>query len=312
MEDYLVVRVRRPSKFVRLARLGVNSMLARAGLQLSRTNALLTDSTEAYDDPVEAGYRAGLSPYLLDIALEHCRVLPSTAYACASHRGNPFVDTLIGYARGEIKNFEQSPLAGFYRTWQPLSAADVLGLTGDDVAPELLQAPPLGFVMPWNDWSPARAEQRWAGIIEADNREHGGLGKAKLGWKSWGPVDPTIGQQEFGRLISVFDSIKTRGYQRSEAGDGDIKGVALHRAGEFRVLVTAGHHRASALAALGRTTVPIRIDNMLVRREDAAAWPNVRTGLFTKQQALALFDRLFEGRQPASCRWPTERLTGPS
>ncbi|MNL59036.1 hypothetical protein D3C87_1827260 [compost metagenome] len=112
-----------------------------------------------------------------------------------------------------------------------------------------------------------------------------------------------MAQQEFRRLTGIYDAIAREGYRRSDAPDGDIKGVVLVGGDGFRVLVTAGHHRASALTALGKDTAPIRIDNPVVRRSEAGAWPNVRSGLFSEAQALAVFDRLFAGAQPAGCRW---------
>lgn len=70
----------------------------------------------------------------------------------------------------------------------------------------------------------------------------------------------------------------------------------------YAVLVFRGHHRIAALAALGYVEAPIRIKMKsamgIVRRSEVDAWPHVRRGYFTREQALAVFDRLLSGQQP--------------
>jgi hypothetical protein len=282
----------------------VSSLLGRFGMQVVRAGKVVADLREVTDNPVEAAYRAGLGPFLIDVPLVDCRVLPGSGFACTATAGNPFVDTLVAYGANRQLDYQGSPLSGFYATWQPRTLIAVLGLDGLVVSPELEAASPLSLVMPWQAWMPREAEQRWTHFIELDNHEHGTKLGTGAGWKGWGPLDPTVGQQEFSRLTGIYDAIERDGYRRSAAIDGDIKGVVLQGDNGFRVLVTAGHHRASALAALGRSSAPVRIDNPVIRRTDVAAWPNVRSNLFTHTQALAVFDRLFDGRQPPSCRWP--------
>jgi hypothetical protein len=61
------------------------------------------------------------------------------------------------------------------------------------------------------------------------------------------------------------------------------------------------------LSALGHRTVPVQIGAKLpvvVDRDDADDWPNVVAGIYTPDQARAVFDRMFEGRQPAGLRGP--------
>ena len=291
------------SALKRNGRATISSLLGRVGVELVRAGKAVIDLRGVTDDPVEAAYRAGLRPFLIDVPLASCRVLPGSGFACAATAGNPFVDTLIAYGADRQLDYEHSPLAGFYAAWQPRTLVAALGLEGPAVSPALAAAPPLGLVMPWQAWTPAEAEKRWASFIELDNREHGTKLGIGAGWKAWGPIEPAVALQEFRRLTGIYDAIAREGYRRSDAPDGDIKGVVLVGGDGFRVLVTAGHHRASALTALGKDTAPIRIDNPVVRRSEAGAWPNVRSGLFSEAQALAVFDRLFAGGQPAGCRW---------
>lgn len=282
----------------------VKSLLGRVGVQVVRVGKGVIDLRAVTGDSVEAAYRAGLRPFLIKVPLASCRVLPGSGFACTATAGNPFVDTLVAYAADKQLDYERSPLAGFYAVWQPQTLVSVLGLEEFTVSRELGAAPPLGLTMPWQAWTPAEAEKRWASFIELDNREHGTKVGIGGGWKAWGPIDPAVAKQEFRRLTTIYEAIARDGYRRSDAPDGDIKGVVLQGSDGFRVLVTAGHHRASALTALGEVSAPIRIDNPVIRRNEAGAWPNVRSGLFSEAQALAVFDRLFAGGQPAGCRWP--------
>lgn len=286
------------SALKRRAELAVAPLLGVAGLQVVKAGRAVIDLRDVTDRPLAAAYRAGLRPFLIEVTTAHCRVLPGSAFACTPTVGNPFVDTLLAYEANRQLTYDASPLADFYRRWQPPSLIAVLGLDGENVSPPLANAPPLGLVLPWQSLSPTEAEQRWTHFIELDNREHGTRRDKSAGWKGWGPLDPIIGEQEFRRLTRVFEAIERDGYRRSDTADGDIKGVVLQEMDQFRVMVTAGHHRASALAALGRERAPVRIDNPLVRREDVKDWPNVRSGLFTPAQALKIFDRIFEGAQP--------------
>jgi hypothetical protein len=159
--------------------------------------------------------------------------------------------------------------------------------------------------MPWSAIAPEEAALYWKSKIEDDNREHGTSAEPEHGWKSWGPVSSEVGIFEFKRLTDVYSSIESGGYQRSNDPNGDMEGFVLSRDLDYRILVTTGHHRCAALAALGRTAAPFRLSSgRIVRRSEVGFWPNVQSGLFTQAQALALFDRLFDGRQPAGCHWP--------
>lgn len=284
------------SKVARWSRKSVNSILRQAGVRLSRIDEIV-DLCNVTNDPVEGAYRAGRNPFLLDLPLAHCRILPCTAFPCAPGSNNPFVETLLGYACGDVLTYEQSPLANLYRSWQPKSAAEALGVDGPA---SLTGISPLGFTMPWSGLDPAQSLGYWQSVIEIDNQEHGARAAAALGWKAWGPVDPLIGALEFRRLTEIYDSIRQNGYCRSNKPNGDIEAFVLSGDGEYRFIVTTGHHRSAALVALGKETATIRLQGSdIVRRIEVETWPNVRTGLYTAAQALAVFDRLFDGRQPS-------------
>jgi hypothetical protein len=280
------------SHWARTARKSANALFSRSGFRIVRSSSTLIDLTEVTTDPIEGRYRAGLRPFLMRFSLADCRILPGSGFACSVGVGNPFVDALtVGAGTADA----ESELGAFYRRWRPKSAGEVLGLPDNAI---LSKCPPLAFVMPWQDRTPEQSLRRWQDLVDKDNREHGSGDAHGQGWKGWGPVSDTIAAQETTRLRAVYQSIKTAGYRRDDTDDGDVKGTVIW-SGEARVIISAGHHRAAAMAALGASILPVRIDNPIVRRDEVGFWPNVRSGLFGESEALALFDRLFEGRQPA-------------
>src|SRR5690606_27390083 len=100
---------------------------------------------------------------------------------------------------------------------------------------------------------------------------------------------------EVNRLITLLASIKEHGFKQEYS---DSLGCFVLVNGEkWRWYVNGGQHRASVLAALGYDEMPVCI-RQLVRRDDVGYWPNVQSGIFTENQALAVFDRLFSGEPP--------------
>ncbi len=69
------------------------------------------------------------------------------------------------------------------------------------------------------------------------------------------------------------------------------------------------------LAALGWRKIPVTIRPVsyvpggVVNCNKVFEWPGVRAGVFSEEQALNVFDRVFEGRQPPALErvWPPEQ-----
>lgn len=301
-----------------------NGVLARAGLKLVRAGrAEVVDLRSVTRRPIEAVLRAGAARALIEVPLADCRLLHAAALPCRPNAANPFVDTLRALRAGECRAYEGSPLEAFFARWQPRSACEVLGLTQGSSrgASALHAAPAFAYVLPWDAESPAQALAHRTRMIEASHRRAGERTELAEGWKGWGPVSERVGRLEFARLARVFRSIETHGYRRSSTLDGDIGAFVLCARDECRFLVSPGHHRAAALAALDHETAPVRLFPVLIRREDAAEWPAVRAGIIPLESALAVFDRVFAGRPPwtasgesapgRASRAPVGPVTGP-
>ena len=101
------------------------------------------------------------------------------------------------------------------------------------------------------------------------------------GWLFCGPVSNEKIEIEAERLLYVLRRIEKSGYQRSDEIDGDVKATALvGENSEWRWLITAGNHRASAAAAL------------------AAYWKHVVDGVFSQAAAVDVFDNYFNATPP--------------
>jgi len=92
------------------------------------------------------------------------------------------------------------------------------------------------------------------------------------------------------RLINITSSIRFRGYDRTL---GDVVVQILKRGNDYIYRVVHGHHRAAALAALGYSLLPC-IPRMLVDIALIDEWPQVRSGIWERKQALEYFNHHFD------------------
>lgn len=246
-------------------------------------------------DAWEAVHSSPDRPFVIEVPLSDCLGLMPVAFRCDRKGGHPFVDTLVGVIGGRLGGYAGSPLWAYYRDWQPATAADVLGVEGASV---LRWMPPLGSPLPWDRLTPDDHLRLWSDIARRDYQENGFDLSVDAGWKGWGPMREAAGAAEFARLCRTLRAIRRRGYRRHNAYDGDIAGQALCHGGRIRFALGPGQHRVAALSALGHEDIPLRCDPHFIRREDVDRWPNVRRGIYSREQALAVFDRVFAAARP--------------
>jgi hypothetical protein len=284
---------------VRLAR----RVLRRVGFDVRRVEPAppALDLREVTEDPVEACYRSGGRPFIVDVPLASCRMMKGNAFLCVPGSGNPLVETVLAYRSGRSSSYAGSPLEAFYDSWQPSTLAEALGIAVDGASPGLRvpahDAPPV----PWSDRARgSRREERlnrpgFVGMVERDGAVRGPID----GMLYYGPVSTAFGEVTFRRLASLADSIDREGYLPDRYGF--LQGRVLVRQGSWRILVDSGKHRAAVLGGLDLHSVPLLFGNgrrrpVVVHRNDVDSWPNVRNALFTSRQALDVFDRIFDGR----------------
>lgn len=265
----------------------------------------LKDLTEVGFDPVHAHYLHSNGDFLMKVPVEKLRTMGFLGAHCTRSSGHPFVETLLDHDSGRCRTYAGSALQRYYETTRPKTAAALMGLSPVGLSEPLAALGPLEAVAPW--WpdlggiSPSHIAQHQIRRTREENRENGADLAASEGMSLWGPVSDRKGQLEYARLVKIFESIRREGYKRSDAHHGDICGTLFQSDEDnYIVNVSAGQHRAAALAALGYEEIPVRFSRTFhartVRREDAANWPFVRNGLFTANQARQVFDRIMVGR----------------
>jgi hypothetical protein len=263
-----------------------------------RVDLNFVDMRAVTDDPVEAHYRAGGKPALINVPLAKVLNLGPLAFPVTPESGDPYTMTARDYIDGRCNEYAGSRLEWFYSRWRPESAAALLGLPNGEAPRPLLEAPPHAAVYPWNAYTPLEMDAKKLNDIYKENRKHGADVPAAEGFKWCGPLSPRKGELEFKRLRLIADSVALHGYQEII---GSPVGRLIMRGAEWRVFGSGGDHRRAVRVALGWSHIAMRLKEAIVRREDVASWPNVRSGLFAEDQALAVFDRIFEGRQPEGC-----------
>lgn len=183
-------------------------------------------------------------------------------------------------------------MAEFYEQYQPENALALLGIS--DISSSNLQSfPAYASVLPWDHATP---EQEARAKIKSVREENVGAGAdigIEDGWAWSGPVSAQKLSVEATRLLGVFRSIQKNGYQRSNGADGDIS-ASLLIGNDMRIVWQSrvGQHRAMSLAALNYEEIPVRVTR-IVKRDNVETWANVVNGVFSKAQALAVFDRHF-------------------
>lgn len=242
-------------------------------------------------NPVELSYRIS-GPWVTSIPASHYR---SNLLGFRTE-SNPFIKTLLSGKQ----TFSQSYLRHFYEQFQPETIGDVLNISTSKAA----SYPAMSTVMPW--WTKEPNARLVQVCVSTDRKPY--LGKeayhlgadegSDFGWHHFGPVSSGVGEMEFDRQYSVFNSIRTHGYQPTSP---------LHIHGEFLIhgadwvwINIGGKHRFNALVALDHDIITVSVKNKygpaFVRRDEVDFWPNVINGWFDREEALQIFDQLMLGR----------------
>lgn len=208
---------------------------------------------------------------------------------------DPFVRALRNCIESDCsKNKLKESLSKYYESYQPETALDLFNLDKID-APSLANSKPWEVPYPWVDYSIVE----WSNIIQDVTKNENIRNGYKLtisdGVHTWGPVTKLKLEVEVKRFYQLLIDIKKNSYMRNDSIDGDIVLDALcDENGEWRYINRGGTHRLSVLAGLGKQRIQARIQS-LIYKKDHEIWPNVISKLYTKNGALKLFDRFFNG-----------------
>lgn len=180
-------------------------------------------------------------------------------------------------------------LREYYSQFSPITAGHLMNCTKTS---KLYKFPPWAVIMPWQSESINEWLIHVSDAVRIENKKNIGI---ENGWAWTGPVSEDKLSIESKRLNTVLDSILTKGYNRHGGRDGHIYVTILFKDNDSWVWQSvAGQHRASVLAALGFSNVKVKV-KMFVKRDEVKCWPQVVNGFFSINEALDIFDKVFDG-----------------
>ncbi len=280
------------------------SVLQRLNLDVRRVEHQVPPNPILFEDPIEAlRYVQGERQAAFVCPIKDLTYL--IGFGLAPKGWHPFLATLQEYRSGLSTCYGDSILKTYYESWQPQNAQEAYA--GFNEAPKSFAklAPHLLYLLPWRSHDPSEVTRNIEYWSSLDNLEHGrpDLHFLKHGLGFFGPTATAKGELEYRRLIYIYEEIKIHGYNRSY---GDINLVLLRRGSEFRYITDGqGYHRAIAIAALDHETLPARFRNpFIIDVKDADYWPQVRSGIWERSEAVAYFNYLFDFD---SYSWASER-----
>jgi len=211
---------------------------------------------------------------------------------------NPYLQTAKEYISCSVQSYEDSSLNAFYDAFTPESAGEYLSAgfsSGLSSSGTLSKIPAHSYILPWSVLSPEeRLKSRQKQNREEEQLSFSVFGKRRKmsGINKMGPVSSDKGQLEFKRIISLVDSIKNKGYNRSLAMD--VEAVALQHKGKIIFVISSGFHRSAVLAALGHKSIPILLKPRLIVNMDLILQgPAVRNAYWTKADLEIYINYLF-------------------
>lgn len=284
---------------------GLRLLVERLNRRLNGKPPPTVDLSAVSADPIAAIYLSDGAVPVIEIPLSHLR-LGWLGFPLDGSDTNPFVRTAAEYINGEVSDYRHSVLCAHYRTWQPRTMGEALGLCVSDES--RLAQPAEAVVLPWS---------RMAGVVDPDERieffrrhigeefraRHPDIDRSvspTYGQAHFGPVTAGLGGLEFERYRNAAEYIAEFGFIPSLGGYIGVEILADRS--RWVAQVQSGLHRVAIVSALGIDPVPVAISvrPMLVRREDCLSWPGVRSGLFTPDEATMVFDRIMDGRAPSN------------
>jgi hypothetical protein len=234
---------------------------------------------------------------LCNIKLEHCispRDLQAFSKENCWHRLVDISEYLSKTMMEKQTEFvyEQTSLYRYYKRVRPEKFGDLWALAGKTEDIGVLSSMPLDKYVSWFPWlEPSDS---------LDNIVNGISTQPDIPeWDShaFGPMTKEAGLREVNRLYQLLVKIYNEGYCPEVNLDGFIRGYILRRGEDSKFAVTAGQHRLAVLAALDYVTCVVKFQpgiDRVVDVLDVDNWPLVRNGLYSKQQALNIFNGIFE------------------
>lgn len=262
----------------------VNYTLSKLNLKLIKLSSLKPIKINNFSNIIELDYIGNKNEIVVSLKTEKGRALPIFDYS--SKTIHPFVLS-IKYGANNFSKIHEI-LSKYYNSYDPKFAVNIFDLKNNND-----KTPYWAVVMPWD----YETQDEWKLKVENSvKNENLSLKKSmtiKSGWSWIGPSKKNKIFIESQRIYSILKSIMKNGYLRNDNLDGDIRAnILTNEKGQWVWQSISGQHRACCLSGLGFMEIPVRI-NKIIRRSDVCSWPNVVRGKYSKEEALIIFDTIF-------------------
>ncbi|MCH7396518.1 hypothetical protein MM236_00900 [Belliella sp. DSM 107340] len=266
----------------------IKNLLSKNGIQILKGYPFEFNSTTDFRElkfklncPLEAWYRSKTDCFIVDVDLQNLLDL----------------DFFEGFWKTAIDQYENGGFSKalesfkeYYSKCQFENVADRIGITPYK---DWHFLSPWYYVEPWEAVSPESAFERNFNMMVNETKKYGFENyKIDFGHKSFGPLVDELVELELKRLVGIYNSIKKYGLIENSKL---IKGKIFVANDQVKVRPGDGWHRVFGCLSNSFNRVPMKFNklNSIVRREDVRYWPSVNAGLYSKNEALMVFDNLF-------------------
>jgi len=224
---------------------------------------------------------------IFEVPVEKCRSLNGFCYTESGW------DHFTACLKEKIENpdlkYEESILNKFYENFRPRNRWEHLFGTGSDPVKPLDQG---WTLLPWMETKNRIPNPVKSPVTRNDGNHH------------YGPNSERFIKLELKKLFDNFNLMSRYGYCPEIFPDGYVLGYFLKDGDDYLFLVTEGQHRMAAIGVLGKEQIKAKLSPdflPLVDIKKVKQWPQVKSGLYTRELAEKVFYYYFEedGRRKA-------------
>ena len=267
----------------------LNKSLAHYGLALMRLEMKRgLDVSGVFDNPIQGACFSGtVLPFLTVLPLQEGRTRRGICL---------FEDPRVKILRDLVNINDRDAFVKAFKNWiithtkenKSDNAAAVFGLNSNP----LITYPAWASVFPWDRITPSEKLKNYPAQV-LRNRAESGMNVKGVSADQIMKIDHS--ESHANQFFSLKCSIQKDGYRPDFSFD-EPTAILFKVDDDWRWMVGGnGNHRIELLSSLGYTETKVRV-TALVDRRYAAFWTNVVRGYFTKEEALHIFDSIFEGK----------------
>ncbi len=243
------------------------------------------------NNPIDALQRSGVHPCLIVVPLALCRSFGPLGLKCSPSSLNPFIQTLMQLHDGNNTDGNDLPLQKYYRKFTPENVAQLFDIKG--TVSEKLLYPANTYKYPWQGYPSMELLEKRRKRYKKNN-----VSDSILNDQHFGPQAAENIKKHIDRLLKLKDLFEKKSYESHDFMNDEISADVLVSKNEPVYRIKNGHHRVAVLSYLGCENIEIKINSKQVYyRENSKNWMGVVENVFKEEQALVVFDNIFEGER---------------